>query len=139
MGVADIIRLKNTVANLNHQSIINMKAIDWNHESSSDDIACIHLTLGMNGDITPSSYTDWSTQGWWILRRMSSMKMAVMNLGNTPRLAAWSPPLASFSPLVLILATSSSNSLPHLAVVVFWWMASVEWFVRCGGRRRRRQ
>jgi hypothetical protein len=58
MGVADIIRPKNTVANLNHQSIINMKAIDWNHESSSDHIACIHLTLGMNGDITPSSYTD---------------------------------------------------------------------------------
>jgi hypothetical protein len=28
--------------------------------------------------------------------------------------AAWSPPLASFSPPVLILATSSSNSLPHL-------------------------
>jgi hypothetical protein len=28
MGVADIIRLKNTVANLNHQRIINMKVID---------------------------------------------------------------------------------------------------------------
>jgi hypothetical protein len=28
MGVADIKRPKNTVANLNHQSIINMKAID---------------------------------------------------------------------------------------------------------------
>jgi hypothetical protein len=28
MGVADIIRPKNMVANLNHQSIINMKAID---------------------------------------------------------------------------------------------------------------
>jgi hypothetical protein len=28
MGVADIIHPKNTVANLNHQSIINMKAID---------------------------------------------------------------------------------------------------------------
>jgi hypothetical protein len=28
MGVADIIRLKNTVANLNHQTIINMKGID---------------------------------------------------------------------------------------------------------------
>jgi hypothetical protein len=85
MGVADIIRLKNTVANLNHQSIINMKAIDWNHESSSDHIECIHLTLGMNGDITPSSYTDWSTKGWWRLRRTSSMKMAAMELGNTPR------------------------------------------------------
>jgi predicted protein tyrosine phosphatase len=58
MGVVDIIRSKNTVANLNHQSIINMKAIDSNHESSSDHIACIHLTLGMNRDITPSSYTD---------------------------------------------------------------------------------
>jgi predicted protein tyrosine phosphatase len=58
MGVADIIRSKNTVANLNHQSIINMIEIDRNHESSSDHIACIHLTLGMNGDITPSSYMD---------------------------------------------------------------------------------
>jgi hypothetical protein len=28
MGVADIMCLKNTVANLNHQSIINMKAAD---------------------------------------------------------------------------------------------------------------
>jgi hypothetical protein len=28
MGVADIIRPKNMVANLNHQSIINMKEID---------------------------------------------------------------------------------------------------------------
>jgi hypothetical protein len=28
MGVADIIRPKNTVAYLNHQSIINMKTID---------------------------------------------------------------------------------------------------------------
>jgi hypothetical protein len=27
MGVADIIRPKNTIANLNHQSIINMKTI----------------------------------------------------------------------------------------------------------------
>jgi hypothetical protein len=27
----------------------------------------------------------------------------------------------------LILATSSSNSLPHLAAVVFWWMTLVEW------------
>jgi hypothetical protein len=53
-----------------------------------------------------------------------------MKLGNTPRLAAWSPPLGSFSPPVLILATSSSNSLPHLAAAVFGWMASVEWFLR---------
>jgi hypothetical protein len=53
-----------------------------------------------------------------------------MELGNTPRSAAWIPPLASFSPPSLILATSSSNSLPHLAAAVFWWMASVEWFVR---------
>jgi hypothetical protein len=58
MGVADIIHPKNTVANLNHQSISNMKAIDSNHESSTDHISCIHLNLGMNGDITPSSYTD---------------------------------------------------------------------------------
>jgi hypothetical protein len=50
---------------------------------------------------------------------MSSMKMAAMELGNTPRLVAWSPPLASFSPPALILATSSSNSLPHLAAAVF--------------------
>jgi hypothetical protein len=50
---------------------------------------------------------------------MLSMKMAAMKLGNTPRLAAWSPPLASFPPPALILATSSSNSLPHLAAAVF--------------------
>jgi hypothetical protein len=48
------------------------------------------------------------------------MKMAVMKLVNTPRPAAWSPPLTSFSPPALILATSSSNSHPHLVVVVFW-------------------
>jgi hypothetical protein len=53
------------------------------------------------------------------------MKMAVMELGNTPRPTAWSFPLASFSPPALILATSSSNSLPHLAAAVFWSMASV--------------
>jgi hypothetical protein len=35
------------------------------------------------------------------------MKMAAMKLGNTPRPTAWSPPLASFPPLALILATSS--------------------------------
>jgi hypothetical protein len=58
MGVADIIRPKNTIANLNHQSIINMKAIDSNHESSNDHIACIHLTLGVNGHIITSSYKD---------------------------------------------------------------------------------
>jgi hypothetical protein len=62
-----------------------------------------------------------------------------MKLGNTPRPAAWSPPLASFPPSALILATSSSNFLPHLAAEVFWWMASVKWFVRCGGGRRKRQ
>jgi hypothetical protein len=56
--------------------------------------------------------------------------MAAMELGNTPRPVAWSPPLASFSPPVLIFATSSSNSLPHLAAAVFWWLASVGWFVR---------
>jgi hypothetical protein len=48
------------------------------------------------------------------------MKMAAMELGNTPRPAVWSPPLASFSLPVLILATSSSNSLPRLAATVFW-------------------
>jgi hypothetical protein len=47
------------------------------------------------------------------------MKIAAMELGNTPRLAALSPPLASFPPPVLILATSSSNSFPHLAAVAF--------------------
>jgi hypothetical protein len=41
---------------------------------------------------------------------MSSMKVVAMKLGNTPRPAAWSP-LASVPPPVLILATSSSNSL----------------------------
>jgi hypothetical protein len=46
------------------------------------------------------------------------MKMAAMELGNTPRPAAWSPALASFSLPVLILATSSSNSLPHLAATL---------------------
>jgi hypothetical protein len=44
--------------------------------------------------------------------------MEAMELGNTPRPAAWSPPLASFSPPALILATSSSNSLPHLAAAL---------------------
>jgi hypothetical protein len=48
------------------------------------------------------------------------MKMAAMKLGKTPRPAAWSPPLASFPPPALILATSSSNSLPHLVAAVFW-------------------
>jgi hypothetical protein len=48
------------------------------------------------------------------------MKMAAMKLGNTPRPAAWSPPLASFPPPALILATISSNSLHHLAATVFW-------------------
>jgi hypothetical protein len=51
---------------------------------------------------------------------MSSTKMVVMKLGNTPRPASWSPPLASFPPLVLILVTSSSNSLPNLAAATFW-------------------
>jgi hypothetical protein len=50
---------------------------------------------------------------------MPSIKMAAIKLGNTPRPAAWSPPLASFHPPALILATSSSNSLPHLAAAVF--------------------
>jgi hypothetical protein len=48
------------------------------------------------------------------------MKMAVMKLGNTPRPAALSPPLASFPLPMLILAMRSSNSLPHLAAAVFW-------------------
>jgi hypothetical protein len=47
------------------------------------------------------------------------MKMAVMKLGNTPSPVAWSPLLASFPPLTLILATSSSNSLPYLAAAAF--------------------
>jgi hypothetical protein len=77
--------------------------------------------------------------GWWRLRRTSLMKTAAMEVWNTPKPAAWSPPLASFSPSALILATRSSNSLPHLAAAVFWWLASIGWFVRCGGRWRRRQ
>jgi hypothetical protein len=48
------------------------------------------------------------------------MKMEALKLRNTLRPAAWSPPLASFPPLALILATSSSNSLHHLMVAVFW-------------------
>jgi hypothetical protein len=48
------------------------------------------------------------------------MKMAEMKLGNTPRLVAWSPPLASFPSAALILATRSSNSLLHLAAAIFW-------------------
>jgi hypothetical protein len=36
------------------------------------------------------------------------MKMVAMKLRNTPRPAAWSPPLASFPPPALIL-------VPHLA------------------------
>jgi hypothetical protein len=64
------------------------------------------------------------------------MKMAAMKLGNTPRPAAWSP-LASFPPPVLILAMSSSNSLPHLAVAAFRWM-DVSRMIACGGRRRRK-
>jgi hypothetical protein len=40
-------------------------------------------------------------------------------VGNTPRPASWSP-LVSFPPTALILVTSSSNSLPHPAVAVFW-------------------
>jgi hypothetical protein len=50
---------------------------------------------------------------------MSSMKTAAIELGNTPRPPAWSPPLASFSPQALILVTRSSYSLPHLAAAVF--------------------
>jgi hypothetical protein len=40
---------------------------------------------------------------------MLSMKMAAMKLGNTPKLAAWSPSLASFPPPTLIFATNSSH------------------------------
>jgi hypothetical protein len=62
-----------------------------------------------------------------------------MKLANTPRPTTWNRPLASFPPTVLIVVTSSSNSLPHLVAAVFWWMASVERLDRCGGRQRRRQ
>jgi hypothetical protein len=49
------------------------------------------------------------------------MKMVVMKpIGITPRWTAWSPPLASFPPPALILATNSSNSLPQLAAATFW-------------------
>jgi hypothetical protein len=73
--------------------------------------------------------------GWWRLRKTSSMKMVVMKLGNTPRLAAWNPPLASFPPPVLILATSSSNSLPHLAAVSLWWMGTGR-MIGCSSHQR---
>jgi hypothetical protein len=49
---------------------------------------------------------------------------------------AWSPPLASLTPPALILATSSSNSLPHLAAAAFWWMG-IGRMVGWGGRQRR--
>jgi hypothetical protein len=68
---------------------------------------------------------------------MSSMKKAVMKLGKTPRPAAWSPPLASFPPPALVLTTSSSNSLPHLAAAVFWWPAEVEAINRRTPRAKR--
>jgi hypothetical protein len=64
------------------------------------------------------------------------MKMAAMKLGNTPRLEAWSPPLASFPPPALILVTSSSNYLPHLAAAAFKWMG-VGRMIACGNRWRR--
>jgi hypothetical protein len=61
-GVADIIRLKDTVANLNHQSIINMKAIDWNHESSSDHLTRIeaHRGDGDSGELRRWRWRRWS-------------------------------------------------------------------------------
>jgi hypothetical protein len=49
------------------------------------------------------------------------MKMVAMKLGDTPRPVAWSPPFASFLPPALILAMSSSNSLPHLAAAAVFW------------------
>jgi hypothetical protein len=55
-----------------------------------------------------------------VVARTSLMEMAAMKLGNTPRPVAWCPPVACFPPPVLILATSSSKYLPHLAVAVFW-------------------
>jgi hypothetical protein len=55
-----------------------------------------------------------------------STKIAAMKLGNTLRPTASSPLLVSFPPLALILATSSSNSLPHLAAAAFWRMTLVE-------------
>jgi hypothetical protein len=56
--------------------------------------------------------------------------MAVMKLGNTPRLAVWSPPLASFSPPALILATSSSNSPSSCGGSPMNGCQWVEWFVQ---------
>jgi hypothetical protein len=51
---------------------------------------------------------------------MSSMKMAVMKLGNTPRPAAWSPLLASFPSPAL------RRAHPTLSLILRRWLSS-EW------------
>jgi hypothetical protein len=62
--------------------------------------------------------------------------MAAMKLGNTPRSAAWGPSLASFPPPTLILATNSSNLIPHLVAASFRWK-EVGRMIGCGRRRTR--
>jgi hypothetical protein len=63
------------------------------------------------------------------------MKMVAMKLGNTPRPAAWSPPLASFPPSVLILTTSSQLS-PSSCGGGFL-VNGVGRMIGCSSRRRR--
>jgi hypothetical protein len=46
---------------------------------------------------------------------------------------AWSPSLASFPPPTLILATNSSNLIPHL-VAASLWCIDVSRMIGCGGR-----
>jgi hypothetical protein len=74
----------------------------------------------MNRDITPSSYTDLKHIGVKETPENVVDEDGGDGAWEHPKPAAWSPPLASFSPPALILATSSSNSLPHLAAAVFW-------------------
>jgi hypothetical protein len=62
--------------------------------------------------------------------------MVVMKLGKTPSPAAWSPCLASFPPSTWIIATNSSNLIPHLVAVSFWWI-EVGRMIGCGGHRTR--
>jgi hypothetical protein len=64
------------------------------------------------------------------------MKMAAMKLGNTPRPVAWSPSLASLPPPTLIIATNSSNLIPHLVVASFGRI-EVGRMIGCSGRRTR--
>jgi hypothetical protein len=64
------------------------------------------------------------------------MKMAVMKLGNTPRPAAWSPPLASFPPPVLILCDELIQLSPSSCGGGFL-VNDVGRMIGCRGCRRR--